>query len=101
MKEVIIIVEIKELEEMVSSNGNIIYQDCFFDKLKSNSLIAFRNNINCVQSINATLYLENMVDKYYLQLLEQYDSNTNLFKGYNEIIKLLLESGVLSDDHSV
>lgn len=85
----IIIVKINELGEKIRNNENLIYQDYFFDELKSCSLSEFRNNINYIQDINATVYLENRVDKYYLQLLEQYDFDTRLFKDYNEIIKLL------------
>jgi len=81
-------VKINELGEKIRNNENLIYQDYFFDELKSSSLSVFRNNINYIQDINATVYLENKVDKYYLQLLEQYDSDTKLFKDYNEIIKL-------------
>lgn len=81
--------KINELGEKIKNNENLIYQDCFFEELKSSSLSEFRNNINYIQDINATVYLENKVDKYYLQLLEQFDFDTKLFKDYNEIIRFI------------
>lgn len=78
----------KETEQLVIEDNDIIYQSEFFNDLKRKSIIEFRNNINKIQSINPSLYLEEKVDKYYEFLLEQYDSTTGLFQDYNKILNI-------------
>ena len=82
----------KELVELLYNNNVIIYQSDFFVKLKSASLIEFRNNINDVQKINASLYIEDKVNEYYDSLLEQFDKNTKLFKDYNELLNICINN---------
>ncbi len=67
-------------------NKDIIYQDEFFDKLKATSLLEFRKNIDMVQEIRPTLFLEQMVMKYYEELLSQYDKKAYLFLEYKKIL---------------
>lgn len=77
-----------KLISFIKENNDIIYQNDFFQILKRASLSEFRNNINMIQIINPSLYMEDKVNEYYDQLLSQFDFNTQLFKPYNEILKI-------------
>ena len=49
----------------IKFNDNIVIKDSFFERLKSLSLIDFRNNINNVQKYNNPLIIDEKVEKYY------------------------------------
>lgn len=51
----------KYLERLLFDK-EIVYEKSFFDSLKSSSLLEFRKNINMVQEIIPTLYLEEKVE---------------------------------------
>ena len=78
----------EEIRELLEDNPNVIYEEEFFDRIKSTSLLEFRRNINFIQDINPTLYLENKVNRYYQTLLNKYDTNTCLFDEYQELLKI-------------
>lgn len=71
----------------VKFNREILLNDKFFDKLKSDSFINFRRNINALEVNNDYLIIKKKLDKYYKELLNEYDSDSGLFKVYDEIIK--------------
>ena len=71
----------------VKFNREILLNDKFFDKLKSDSFIDFRRNINALEVNNDYLIIKKKLDKYYKELLNEYDSDSGLFKVYDEIIK--------------
>lgn len=70
----------------VKFNREILLNDKFFDKLKSDSFIDFRKNINALEVNNDYLIIKKKLDKYYKELLNEYDSDSGLFKVYDEII---------------
>ncbi len=78
----------EEIRELMEDNPNVIYEEEFFDRIKGTSLLEFRRNINFIQDINPTLYLENKVNRYYQTLLNKYDTNTCLFDEYQELLKI-------------
>ena len=80
--------EKRRIRELLEDNPNVIYEEEFFDRIKSTSLLEFRRNINFIQDINPTLYLENKVNRYYQTLLNKYDTNTCLFDEYQELLKI-------------
>ena len=59
--------------QAIHENPDVVYQRSFFDSIKSTSLLQFRRNINLVQYLRPTFYLEQKVDSYYEELLKQYD----------------------------
>lgn len=71
----------------VKFNREILLNDKFFDKLKSDSFIDFRRNINALEVNNDYLIIKKKLDKYYKELLNEYDRDSGLFKVYDEIIK--------------
>lgn len=77
---------IEELENLLNDK-DIIYQDSFFEQLKCTSLLDFRRNINMVQDKCPSLLLEEKVDKYYEELLNEYDDNSKLFMVYNKALE--------------
>ena len=62
----------KQIKQAIEENNNIIYCQDFFDEIKSTSLLEFRKNINFIQDLSPTLYLEQKVDQYYDELLRSY-----------------------------
>ena len=70
----------------VKFNREILLNDKFFDKLKSDSFIDFRRNINALEVNNDYLIIKKKLDKYYKELLNEYDSDSGLFKVYDKII---------------
>lgn len=77
------------LLEKLKNNPNLMYSETFFNELKSESLIDFRNKVNSVENIDVSLYFENKIREYYDFLLSQYNSKTKLFNTYNDIIYCL------------
>ena len=69
----------KQIKKDIEENNNIIYRQDFFDEIKSTSLLEFRKNINFIQDLCPTLYLEQKVDQYYDELLRSYHEKTGLF----------------------
>lgn len=73
--------------KMLQDNREYVYQEEFFELLKSTSLLTFRKNINLVQEFCPTLYLEEKVQKYYQELLKEFDDKQEVFGVYGEIIE--------------
>lgn len=78
----------RDFKDLLSDKDRI-YRKSFFDSLKSISLLEFRKNINMVQDIRPSLYLEDKVDNYYDELLMEYDNNQELFYQYEELLEFL------------
>ena len=70
----------------VKFNKEIVASNDFFNKLKSNSFVEFRRNINAAEKYNDAILIEDRLDKYYKELINQYDSNTGMFKMYSSIL---------------
>ena len=81
----------KEIRELVEDNPNAIYAEEFFDKMKETSLLDFRRNINLVQEIKPTLFLESKVLDYYDELLNCYNKETKLFNSYDILMERLIK----------
>lgn len=79
--------EKKYLQKIIEENKNIIYEEWFFDMLKSSSLLDFRKNINMVQEIAPTLFLEEEVDIYYEELLKNFEEKVQIFLEYQKLLK--------------
>ena len=78
----------EEIIQTIHDNPDIIYNKSFFDSIKSTSLLQFRRNINLIQDLRPTFYLEQRVDSYYEELLKQYDKKTGLFLDYHNLLKI-------------
>lgn len=70
----------------VKFNKEIVASNDFFNRLKSNSFVEFRRNINAAEKYNDAILIEDRLDKYYKELINQYDSNTGMFKIYSSIL---------------
>ena len=70
----------------VKFNKEIVASNDFFKKLNSNSFGEFRRNINAAEKYNDVILIEDRLDKYYKELINQYDSNTGMFKMYSSIL---------------
>ena len=82
----------EEIIQTIHENPDVVYQRSFFDLIKSTSLLQFRRNINLVQDLRPTFYLEQKVDSYYEELLKQYDDETELFLEYQNLLKIFQSS---------
>lgn len=80
----------EEIMQAIHENPDVVYQRSFFDSIKSTSLLQFRRNINLVQYLRPTFYLEQKVDSYYEELLKQYDEKMGLFLEYQNLLKIFL-----------
>lgn len=65
---------------------NILRKKEFFEKLKSNSLIEFRDVINKLERKNEVNIIERRLNEYYDELLSSYDSDNDMFKEYIELL---------------
>ena len=84
-----------ELIAIVTEDHEYIYEEENFDKIKDKSLIQFRNNINIIQSIRPTNFLEEKVEKYYESLIKKYNYETLLFSDYDYLITKIKDGDVL------
>ena len=70
----------------VKFNREILIRDDFFDLLKETDFAEFRNNINSIERHNDPMIIEKKLNKYYDELIEQYDYNIGMFKEYINIL---------------
>lgn len=70
----------------VKFNREILIRDDFFDLLKGTDFAEFRNNINSIEKHNDPMIIEKKLNKYYDELIEQYDYNIGMFKEYINIL---------------
>jgi len=79
--------EKKVLREMILNDKNVIYNKEFFESLKDESLLDFRQNIEMVQELRPSFHLREKVIHYYDELLSGYLDDEQIFSKYQEIIK--------------
>lgn len=90
----------------IKFNDNILKKREFFNMLKSSSFMQFRKNINASEKYNNALIIEDFLQEYYEDLINDYNENTGLFKQYEDIldnIEIVFEdevsdSFILSED---
>lgn len=70
----------------VKFNREILIRDDFFDLLKEANFIEFRKNINSIEKHNDPMIIEKKLNKYYDELIDQYDYNSGMFKEYINIL---------------
>lgn len=73
------------LESGVKFQENILYSDLLFGKIKSTSMVEFRNRINLLLEGNPNIFLMEKVNKYLNGLIESYNPNTKLFQDYENL----------------
>lgn len=76
----------KFVKSGVMFNEEILRQNDFFDMLKSESFVEFRSNVNALEKYNYPFITLGRLDKYYTQLISEYDSSCSLFKKYRDIL---------------
>ena len=69
-----------KLKDLIKKNYMFVDSNCFFELLKDSSLLEFRKNIQMLQELNPSLYLEKKVLNYYDTLLNEFDTETSLFR---------------------
>lgn len=67
-------------------NRDILIQDKFFDRIKSVSFVDFRRNVNALEKYNDPMVVEKKVNKYYDELIGEYNFDSGLFKTYDVIL---------------
>jgi len=67
-------------------NINIIRQPDFFEMLKGESFVELRTIINAFEKNNDIDIIEKRLNNYYDELINYYDSNTEMFKLYAELL---------------
>ena len=70
----------------VKFNDNILKKKEFFELLKSDSFIEFRNNINNMEKYNNPVIIESRLEEYYEELINLVDKDSGLFKEYDVIL---------------
>ncbi len=68
----------------IKFNEKIVSDKKFFELLKNESLIEFRKNIESVQEVNPSNILNIRINMYYEDMLNSYDSKTNMFEIYSD-----------------
>lgn len=71
----------------VKFNSSIIESPEFFEKLKNQSLIRFRENINILEGTNPSIVIEEKAKKYYEQMIKSYQQDSGLFDIYQDILE--------------
>ena len=74
-------------QDGVKFNSSIIESPEFFEKLKNQSLIQFRGNINILEGTNPSIVIEEEVKKYYEQMIKSYQQDSGLFNIYQDILE--------------
>ena len=77
---------VRYVNDGVKFNREILLRNSFFDKLKSDSFIAFRRNINVLEKNNDYIIIEKKVNNYCQEIIKEYDFNNKMFKIYVDII---------------
>lgn len=70
----------------VMFSDDILRDNAFFDKLKGESFIDFRTNINTVETYNNPIFIESKLNRYYDEIISFYDSDKGMFKIYSDIL---------------
>lgn len=74
------------ISKEIKFNDNILKKKEFFEMLKSVSFINFRKNINAVEKNNNPIFIEKHLEKYYEEIISQYNSDTGMFREYYDIL---------------
>lgn len=74
------------LKSGIKFNDNILKKNEFFELLKSESFIEFRNNINSAEKCNNPIFIEDKLEKYYDEIISSYDIEKGIFKDYEFIL---------------
>ena len=87
-------------------NDDILKNKDFFDNIKSESFVEFRNNINNIERYNNSSFLEDKLNKYYDELINNYSIDYKMFKEYiyflkNKKIKNNVDKYIFSNDIKV
>ena len=77
---------VRYVNDGVKFNREILLRNSFFDKLKSDSFITFRRNINVLEKNNDYIIIEKKVNNYCQEIIKEYDFNNKMFKIYVDII---------------
>ena len=73
-------------EYPIKFNSEILKKDEFFELLKSDSFMAFRENINCIEKYNDPVIIEEKRKKYSREIIDSYSSSDGMFKVYAEYL---------------
>ena len=65
-------------------NSDILKNKDFFNGLKNESFIEFRNNINTVERYNEPTFIEERLKEYYEELISCYNPETKMFYDYEK-----------------
>ena len=77
----------KYLENGIRFSNRVIKNPAFFEILKSESLLEFRNRINLVeQNCDNPDYIEQKIKQYYEEIINSYQEDSSLFEIYEELI---------------
>ena len=71
----------------VKFNRNIIAQNEFWELLKDDSLINYRSYINALEKSSYTEIIDKKVKEYYEEMLSSYDSESNMFSCYVDLLE--------------
>ena len=87
------------LKRGVKFSDDIVKNKDFFDELKRSSFVEFRNNINLAEKNCNPSSIEERLNDYYKELLEDYDRETKIFKKYEIIFdeEKLLKTNLLTN----
>ena len=70
----------------IKFSDDILSKKDFFDRLKGDSFVEFRNNINDVEKNNNPIIIEDRLYEYYDELVSSYDVESGLFKEYRSVL---------------
>lgn len=70
----------------VKFSDDIICKKEFFESLKSQSFIEFRENINNTERSNNPVIIEERLEQYYNEILSSYSSSDDLFTIYKHVL---------------
>ena len=74
---------LKMAEDGIQFPTDIMKQDYFFEKLKSDNFVNFRRNINRLYRNNYSDIIQRKVDNYRESIINSYDKEKGIFKEYD------------------
>ncbi len=73
-------------EYPIKFNSEILKKNEFFELLKSDSYVTFRDNINCIEKYNDPMIIEEKRKKYVREIIDSYSPSDGMFKIYADYL---------------
>lgn len=75
------------IDKGIVFNDNILKKNDFFNLIKKDSFVEFRNLINKLEAKNNPIIIEDRLDAYYDEIISGYDKENDMFGLYYDVLE--------------